>query len=158
MKTPRFGRGALIDLTSTSIPDSDGGPTPSIVEANLHQVQLLLDAGVEDERLGRIGELQSAGVKVEIVVFDLCRPIVEKRVFDAGAYDPAKPGLVPAERGQQSEVRGRQIVLVVRPGDAALTVDQHAIERDAQSTRDRAHPHDLRAAAPRRKRTVEQRG
>jgi hypothetical protein len=49
MKAPRLPRGALIHLMSASIPDSDRRPTPSIIEAELHQVQLLLDAGVEDE-------------------------------------------------------------------------------------------------------------
>src|SRR5262245_57686135 len=120
METPRFGRGVRVPLTSASIADSDRRPTPSIIEADFHEVQLLLDAGVEDELLGRIRELQVAGVKVQVIVFNLCRPIVEKRIFDADAYHPTPPGLVAAERGQEGDVRRGQIVLVVRPGGAAL--------------------------------------
>src|SRR2546430_3948736 len=105
METPRFGRGALVSLTSASVADSDGRPTPSIIDARFHEVQLLLDAGVEDELLGRIRELQVAVVKGQVIVFNLCRPIIEKRVFDADAHHPTPSGLVAAERGQEGDVR-----------------------------------------------------
>src|SRR5919204_4346233 len=98
MKTPRLRRGALIDRMSASVPDPDRRPTPSIVEAHLHEVKLLLDACVEDELLGRIREIQGAGMKGQVIVFNLCRPIVEKCVFDAGAHHPTPPGLLAAER------------------------------------------------------------
>jgi hypothetical protein len=54
MKTPRFGRGAPISLMSASITDSDRLPTPSIIETDFHEMQLLLNVGVEQELLGRI--------------------------------------------------------------------------------------------------------
>ena len=151
-KTRPVTRGALVDsprgigsrpvARALSVPEPDRSPTPSIVDAGFHEVLVLLDAGVEDELVAfgrRPRELVIAGAESQVIVFDLRGPIVEEGVFYARAQHPPPLGFVAAERRQDTGtgIISRQIIFIVCPSGTAFAVDQRAIEREAQSARDR---------------------
>src|SRR5262245_43475412 len=139
-----------------SVPDADRSPTPSIIDAGFHDVELLLDTGVEEECARGIRELEVAGAQVHVIVFDLRGPVVVKGVFDTGAGHPAPLGLAAVEGRQEIGVRRRQTVFVARPSAAALAVEEDAIKGDAQPARDRADALDLDLAVRGRKRAIDQ--
>src|SRR5262249_36741575 len=99
------GRGAIIRATPTSVADSDRIPTPPIIDARFHEVHLLLDAGVEEELSGRVGELQLCVSEAQVVVFDLRGPIVVEGVFEPSADHPAPPRLRAVEGRRDAQRR-----------------------------------------------------
>src|SRR5262245_49597452 len=133
-----------------SVSDADRSPTPSIIDAGFHDVELLLDVGVEEEGARDIRELEVAGAEVHVIVFDLRGPVVIEGIFDTSADHPTPLGLAAVEGRQEIGVRRRQTVFVARPGAAALAVEEDAIEGDAQPGRDRTDALDLDLAVRRR--------
>src|SRR5260221_8524887 len=57
--------------TAASVSGPDRSPTPSIVDAGFPDVELLLNAVVEEERASGIRESEVAGVEAQVIVFDL---------------------------------------------------------------------------------------
>src|SRR6266702_243558 len=74
----------------------------AVIDAEFDRVDLLVDVGGGGIEIAqRIDERHAVLAEIVEIVFDLGRPIVPERPFDAGARGPADPGL-PA-----GEVKGR---------------------------------------------------
>src|SRR5215475_2087648 len=93
-----------------------GGSAEAIVDAELDRVDGLSNV--------YIAVKETVLAEVEEIVLDLAGPVWRKRVFHAGADGPAPPRLrVRYKAAALALCR----VLVVRPGAAALDVDERAV-------------------------------
>ncbi len=105
----------------------------------LANVDVLVEA--RDQR-GETREAGRPGAEVEVVVFDLGRPIAVEGVLDARAEHPAIARVVDMGVGERRGEEGH-VVLVVRPGAAALHEYHGPVEREAEARGGRAQPVDL---------------
>src|SRR5262245_33139138 len=139
-------RPGFLDVAAgESVPDHDRIAAESVIDADLRDVNSLLDVRVETDKAGRVGEAKRAGAEVHVIVLGHHRPIVGESELYAAAGHPAPAALVGIE-GRQQHVGRRDIVLVVCPRGAALGVDEGPIESNAQPARDGAERVDLGAA------------
>ena len=86
-------------------------PVEQVVDPNFHHLEI---AGVGGERItgkerGRGRNEESPAAQTEIVVFELHRPIVRERIFEASAYQPAEGAVVAAvNEGGEGRARYRR--------------------------------------------------
>src|ERR1700761_744805 len=95
-----------------------------VVHANRHQVDVLTDAIAAEEEIARRGEVHSAILHEDVVVFHAHRPIRSKAHVDADA-DSFTPVGVAARTGEQrSATNGEDVVTVVDNRGTALHVEE----------------------------------
>ena len=121
-----------------------------VVDARLHELHQLRDLQRESHCPdGRPGG-RECGVHIlvgelDVVVFDLRRPMRQEAVFDAHAQEAADGGVGGAAADRRSRrsgaEAGAEAVARIGPGRTTLDVDQRLVESDdAESRRDIADP------------------
>src|SRR6516225_4314855 len=133
----------VLNSDVNSVIVSGCAPVEQVVEPNFYHLNIAVEVveGIVGEERGRGRNEQSPVSQPEIVVFELHRPIVRERIFDANACQPAV-GVVAAvgeggegtagERHARRKVGDGQVV-VADPACATLTVHQPAIDGEAEA-------------------------
>jgi hypothetical protein len=101
----------------------------AIVHAELHLVNLVVD--VFHERASRARKVDLVIAEIEVVVFELSRPVGHECVFPTAADRPAAAGFT-RRKGIWNE-GGGIAVIEFGPSRAALDVDKAAVKCIAQS-------------------------
>ncbi len=120
-------------------------PVELVVQAGFHQMHLLVHGDICRHRSVADGAKREHIVlmtEVDVVVLELRRPVRGEGVFDAGAEQraEARVGDLGRERGADATTAKRadvevRTVLDLRPGHAALHVEQGAVVGHAEAAR-----------------------
>jgi hypothetical protein len=117
-------------------------PVEEIIDTNFHHLDIAIVGGeriaCKERGPGRNDE--SPVAQSEIVVFELHRPIVRERIFEASAYQPtagavAAVGETERTAGERHACRGvgDGEVVVADPAAADLAVEQPVVDRPAEA-------------------------
>jgi hypothetical protein len=124
-------------------------PVEEIVDTNFHHLDIAIVGGeriaCKERGPGRNEERPVA--QSEIVVFELHRPIVRERIFEASAHQPAAGAVVAAREAKGTAVErharrgvGDGEVVAADPAAASLAVEQPVINGPAEAGSYRCDP------------------